>query len=269
MLHEPQAWAIAPFIESDISTKRRKKNVSKSQEVQTNNGDLKSKKNRLAMESAYPHSIISAGIGPDGDGDVIRRRKRRKLLRTSAIVVGVLSILLGMVDRGFMRLPFGGTGIQSADANPTEIIAGCRSSSSDGKDGSKKMQHTAFMARFHDEEDVKSEVHLVSSDSSSSAQEDGQVQNLIATSIKKESDLEILESTSIKKKESPQGTESMQSPKQLVKQAPIFQTFFKDTLEKFRRIDQEKLRQSLLEDTMTIVNAARYALDEDAEIVVL
>ena len=89
MLHEPQAWAVASYIESDIPSKKRKKSLSKMQEVQTKSGDVKSKKNRLAMESAYPHSIISAGIGPDGDGDVIRRRKRRKLLRTSAIVVGV------------------------------------------------------------------------------------------------------------------------------------------------------------------------------------
>ena len=265
MLHEPQAWAISPYIESDISSKTRKKNASKSQEVERKNDDVKSKENRLALESAYPNSIIASGIGPDGDGDVIRRRKRRKLLRTSAIVVGVLSIFLGMVDRGFMRLPLGLTGIQRADANPTEIIVGHRSSSSDANDGNEKMQSTAFMARLQDVKDVEIEDDSVSS--GSSEDEEGIGQTFLGTSG--EEKIDLVKATMMKKT-TLQGSESIQSPAQpVVKQLHTVQTFFKDALEKFQSIDQEKFRKSLLEDAKTIVNAARYALDEDAEVVVL
>ncbi|GFH52626.1 hypothetical protein CTEN210_09102 [Chaetoceros tenuissimus] len=268
MLHEPQAWATAPFIESDISSKRRKKNASKSQEVQTKSGDLKSKKNRLALESAYPHSIIASGIGPDGDGDVIRRRKRRKLLRTSAIVVGVLSIVLGMVDRGFMRLPLGLTGIQRADANPTETIVGHRSSSSDTKAVNTRENPTAFITALQEEEVMNKDDKSASS--YSSEDEDDGDQTLANTSIEKDAGMDTISSTSIKKKERLQGAESIQSPKQLlVKQSYMVQTFLKDTLEKIQSIDKEELRRNFVEDAKTIVNAARYALDEDAEVVVL
>lgn len=107
LLHHPPQWAVASSIESDyIAKKRLKAAQTKLKEDQLKSEHSKSKSDELAHEAKYPHAVVAAGIGPDGDGDARRRKKRRKLLRTGAIFVGVLSIVLSMVDRDMFILPF-------------------------------------------------------------------------------------------------------------------------------------------------------------------
>ncbi len=104
-LNSPPGWAIASTIESDspLKKKRRKRGdkileesiiAARAAEIKT-----KPKQTDLSKDMRYHHAMIAAGIGPDGDGDARRRRKRRKMMRTGAIVIGVLSILIGVVDR--------------------------------------------------------------------------------------------------------------------------------------------------------------------------
>ena len=77
------------------------------------------KQKALAQEFKYPHAVIAADIGPDGDGEVRKRRMRRKMPRTGAIVIGVLSILIGVVDRGMFSVPYSSTSSSSSKSrNP-------------------------------------------------------------------------------------------------------------------------------------------------------
>ena len=103
-LNSPPEWALASTIEPDspLKKKRRKKGSSKNEEerlIPIAEVQQKSKQEALIKEVKYPRAVVAAGIGPDGDGDVRRRRKRRKRMRTGAIVIGVLSILIGMVGQ--------------------------------------------------------------------------------------------------------------------------------------------------------------------------
>jgi hypothetical protein len=64
-------------------------------------------KEMIQYESNYPHAFIASGIGPDGDGDIRRKRRRKKLLRTGSIVVGCAAILFGFVfSRDYIPLSF-------------------------------------------------------------------------------------------------------------------------------------------------------------------
>ena len=106
-LNSPPEWAVASTIESDSPTtkrKRKKKTFDEKEEETTRSVTNKSpqsdsEKSALQSEATYPHAIIAAGLGPDGDGEIIRRKQRRKMMRTGAIVIGVLSILIGIADR--------------------------------------------------------------------------------------------------------------------------------------------------------------------------
>ena len=103
-LNSPPEWALASTIEPDspLKKKRRKKGSSKNEEerlIPIAEVQPKSKQEALIKEVKYPRAVVAAGIGPDGDGDVRRRRKRRKRMRTGAIVIGVLSILIGMMGQ--------------------------------------------------------------------------------------------------------------------------------------------------------------------------
>ena len=120
-LNAPPAWAIASTIKSDLlrPSKRRSRGTQKGLKSNANVNPnavhlpkvaAKSMKQKaLAQELKYPHAVIAAGIGPDGDGEVRKRRMRRKMLRTGAIVIGVLSILIGVVDRGMFSVPYSST----------------------------------------------------------------------------------------------------------------------------------------------------------------
>jgi hypothetical protein len=106
-LNSPPEWAVASTIESDspmTKRKRKKKTFDEKEEEITRSVTNKiaqsdSENSALQSEAKYPHAIIAAGLGPDGDGEIIRRKQRRKMMRTGAIVIGVLSILIGIADR--------------------------------------------------------------------------------------------------------------------------------------------------------------------------
>lgn len=109
MLQRPPEWATSATIMSDDAAKKvyRYDNCSKEKDF---------KKGELSQEMKYIHAVIAAGIGPDGDGDAIKRKKRRKIVRTSAIIVGIASVLLGMVERQVLISPFKFS-VTKADAN--------------------------------------------------------------------------------------------------------------------------------------------------------
>ncbi len=116
MLQPPPAWALSSTIESDKAIKRRLREM-KVKSMGKNSGsnttidheeDSKGQevgKGGVAHESRYPHAVIAAGIGPDGDGDVLRRKRRRKLLRNGAILFSVVAILCGIVQRDLLDTP--------------------------------------------------------------------------------------------------------------------------------------------------------------------
>lgn len=110
MLQQPPEWATASSILSDYAAK----NIAHSQEY--SNGNKSTRKEELSKDIKYLQAVIAAGIGPDGDGDAIKRKRRRKMLRTSAIVVGMISIFLGMVERQVIVIPFNFT-MTRANAN--------------------------------------------------------------------------------------------------------------------------------------------------------
>jgi hypothetical protein len=111
LLHNPPDWAIASSAPSDNLRKRSKghepfQNSTKNIHQKKRSRSL-SMKEMIQYESNYPHAFIASGIGPDGDGDIRRKRRRKKLLRTGSIVVGCAAILFGFVfSRDYIPLSF-------------------------------------------------------------------------------------------------------------------------------------------------------------------
>lgn len=111
LLHNPPDWAIASSAPSDNLRKRSKghepfQNSTKNINQKKRSRSL-SMKEMIQYESNYPHAFIASGIGPDGDGDIRRKRRRKKLLRTGSIVVGCAAILFGFVfSRDYIPLSF-------------------------------------------------------------------------------------------------------------------------------------------------------------------
>lgn len=111
LLHNPPDWAIASTAPSD-NLRKRSKGHDHFQNGPTNINQKKrtcslSKKEMIQYEFNYPHAFIASGIGPDGDGDIRRKRRRKKLLRTGSIVVGCAAIFFGFVfSRDFIPLSF-------------------------------------------------------------------------------------------------------------------------------------------------------------------
>ena len=184
-LNAPPAWAIASTIKSDLlrPSKRRSRGTQKAQNQKSNanvNANAvhlpkvaaKSMKQKaLAQEFKYPHAVIAAGIGPDGDGEVRMRRKRRKMMRTGAIVIGVLSILIGVVDRGMFSVPYSSTFSSSS-----------------------KSQSPVFdLVRRSEEVSVDSSVHS----SIEEAEEDVNVEDDVAESVESSIDFESFVSSDL------------------------------------------------------------------------
>jgi len=116
MLQPPPTWALSSTIESDKAIKRRSRELKvksrgkscgsdTSTDLQEDSQSREVGKGGVAHESRYPHALIAAGIGPDGDGDVLRRKRRRKLLRNGAIIFGFVAILCGLVKQDVLHAP--------------------------------------------------------------------------------------------------------------------------------------------------------------------
>jgi len=115
MFQPPPAWALASTIESDRAIKKRlrmKNGIGgrtstineKDTDTQGSNSASADSLHVLTQEYKYPHAVIAAGIGPDGDGEILKQRKRRKMWRISAIAVGIVAILIGLVAQSDMHL---------------------------------------------------------------------------------------------------------------------------------------------------------------------
>lgn len=117
LLHNPPEWAIASTAPSD-NLKVRKRSNGQENHLQHGNATIAQKKRGYSLpkkemiqyESNYPHAFIASGIGPDGDGDIRRKKRRKKMLRTGSIVVGCAAIFLGFVfSREYIPLSFSKT----------------------------------------------------------------------------------------------------------------------------------------------------------------
>lgn len=104
LLHDPPEWAVASTTESD-DTRMRKRVIGQQKDDHDGNRTIikrkgkrtLTKKEMIRYESYYPHAFIASGIGPDGDGDIRRGKRRKKLLRTGSIVVGCAAIFFGFI----------------------------------------------------------------------------------------------------------------------------------------------------------------------------
>jgi len=145
MLRSPPDWALASTIKSDYVLKKRSRGASMVA-VANEEKEEKSKEEAIVQEVKYPYAVIAAGLGPDGDGDARKRRRRRKMLRTGAIVVGVVAIIFGMVDRDMLLFRSNSTTVTAK----TIVAVVHRSEKGLQKDGSVSVEQSSNLSLVSD-----------------------------------------------------------------------------------------------------------------------
>lgn len=115
LIHDPPEWAVASTAESDDTRMRKRVTGQQNNDHDGNRTTIIKRKGKRTLtknemiqyESNYPHAFIASGIGPDGDGDIRRKKRRKKLLRTGSIVIGCAAIVFGFIfSREFVPSSF-------------------------------------------------------------------------------------------------------------------------------------------------------------------
>jgi hypothetical protein len=89
LFEKPPGWALRSTTSSSYMYRHRELKLENQQLIVSSKTEMKN-------ATPYPLAAVASGLGPDGDREKRRRLLKRKFLKSSAIIVGIVAISIGL-----------------------------------------------------------------------------------------------------------------------------------------------------------------------------